>query len=219
MIVFKDNSWQIDGSYPDFDYTRYTKVYDNESSSFALKEKEDYFETDNPVTYVIPDDSHLVFKVMQYAPYMKILTDEEGNVIDVIEEYPIDVLIDIKCSEINVMCENTIKSGIDYNGEHYDLTNEDQINISDYEKEAKLGSSVAYHSSDKPWRLYTSEEFLDFVDAVNKFKKSNLIYCNLLKAQVKKMTDPNAIKAIEYGKAPLNDEYKTLMNNLLKETN
>ena len=219
MIVFKDNSWQIDGSYPDFDYTRYTKVYDNESSSFVLKEKEDYFETDNPVVYVISDDSPLTSKVMQYAPYMKILTDEEGNVIDVIEEYPIDVLIDIKCSEINVMCENTIKSGIDYNGEHYDLTNEDQINISDYEKEAKLGSSVAYHSSDNPWRLYTSEEFLDFVDAVNKFKKSNLIYCNLLKAQVKKMTDSSAIKAIEYGKAPLNDEYKTLMNNLLKETN
>ena len=37
MVIFKDNSWQIDGAYPDFDYTRYEKVYNKDLSDYELK--------------------------------------------------------------------------------------------------------------------------------------------------------------------------------------
>ena len=215
MIVFKDNSWQIDGSYPDFDYTRYTKVYDNESSSLVLKEKEDYIESDNPVTYVIPDDSPLTSKVIQYAPNIKIVTDENGIVIDVIEDYPLDKLIEMKCEEINNACTATIKAGIDYNDEHYDLTDEDQINMLAWSSMAQTGSSVPYHSSGNPCREYTAEEFLGIVQTATQFKTYNLTYCNLLKQQVSNMTDVEEVKSVTYGVTQLNDTYQAIMAQIL----
>ena len=225
MVIFKDNSWQIDGEYPDFDYTRYIKVYDKESSSFILQEKEDYVETDNPVIHVIPDDSPLIFKVMQFAPNMKIVTDEKGIVIDVIEDYSLEDVIKLKIAEVNNSCNNTIYNGIDYNGEHFDLTEEDQINIMSNQKTAELGIPVPYHSSsaDKtlPCKIYTPEEFIGLAKAAAEFKVYQLSYCNLLKCQIWEMTDKEEIKAIKYGDS-LNDKYQNMLNQLLggqKETN
>ena len=93
MIIFKNYNWQMNSSFPDFDYTKYNQIYNEETSSFVLKEKKDYVETDNPVVYVIPDDSPLATLVMQYAPNMQIIADENGNVINVIEYYPIEEVI------------------------------------------------------------------------------------------------------------------------------
>ena len=225
MVIFKDNSWQIDGEYPDFDYTRYKKIYDEETSSFILQEKEDYVETDNPVIHVIPDDSPLVFKVMQYAPNMKVITDDKGIVIDVIEDYSLEDIIKLKIAEINNSCNNTIYNGIDYNGEHFDLTEEDQINIMSNQKTAELGIPVPYHSSsaDKtlPCKIYTPEEFIGLAKAAAEFKVYQLSYCNLLKCQIWEMTDKEEIKAIKYGDS-LNDKYQNMLNQLLggqNETN
>lgn len=216
MIIFKDFNWQMDSSFPDFDYTRYNKVYDEENQSFILKEKEDYIETDNPVVYVISDDSPLASKVVQYAPNMQIITDETG-IIDILEYYPIEEIIKQKCDEINNTCSNIIYQGIDYNGEHYDLTDEDQINMLAWSSIAQLGSSVPYHSSGNPCREYTSEEFLELVNAATQFKTYQLTYCNLLKRQVSEMTDSDAVNAVEYGVTQLNETYQALMAQLLGE--
>ena len=225
MIIFKNNYWQSNDQFPDFDYTRYTKVYDNESSSLILKEREDYVESDNPVTYVIPDDSPLTYKVMQYAPNMKVITDEKGTVIDVIEDYSLEDVIKLKIAEVNNSCNNTIYNGIDYNGEHFDLTEEDQINIMSNQKTAELGIPVPYHSSsaDKtlPCKIYTPEEFIGLAKAAAEFKVYQLSYCNLLKCQIWEMTDKEEIKAIKYGDS-LNDKYQNMLNQLLggqNETN
>lgn len=215
MIIFKDNSWQMDGSFPDFDYTRYDKVYDEETSSFMLQEKEDYIEPDNPAAYIIPDNSPLTSLVMQYAPNMQIVTDEDGNVIDVIEYYPLEEIITRKCEEINNACSNTIKSGIDYNDEHYDLTDEDQINMLAWSSIAQTGSSVPYHSSGNPCREYTAEEFLGLVNAATQFKTYQLTYCNLLKRQVVNMTDIEEVKSVTYGVTQLNDTYQSIMVQVL----
>lgn len=220
MIIFKDFNWQMDSSYPDFDYTRYNKVYDEENQSFMLKQKEDYIETDNPVVYVISDDSPLASKVVQYAPNMQIITDETG-IIDILEYYPIEEIIKQKCQEINDACSNIIYQGIDYNEEHYDLTDEDQINMLAWSSIAQLGNPVPYHSSGNPCRMYSAEEFLGLVNAATQFKTYNLSYCNLLKQQVSEMTDSEEIKNIKYGDT-LNEKYQNILNQLLggqNETN
>lgn len=220
MIIFKDFNWQMNSSYPDFDYIRYNKIYDEETKSFMLKQKEDYIETDNPVVYVISDDSPLASKVVQYAPNMQIITDETG-IIDILEYYPIEEIIKQKCNEINDTCSSIIYQGIDYNEEHYDLTDEDQINMLAWSSIAQLGNPVPYHSSGNPCRIYSAEEFLGLVNAATQFKTYNLSYCNLLKQQVSEMTDSEEVKNIKYGDN-LNEKYQNILNQLLggqNETN
>ena len=221
MIIFKNYSWQMNSSFPDFDYTKYIKIYNEETSSFVLKEREDYVESDNPVVYVIPDSSPLVNLVMEHAPNIQIITDEDGTVTNVIEYYPLETVIQKKCGEINNACSTIIKAGIDYNNEHYDLTDEDQINMLAWSSIAQLGNSVPYHSSGNPCRVYSAEEFLGLVNAATQFKTYNLSYCNLLKQQVSEMTDAEEIKNIKYGDS-LNEKYQNILNQLLggqNETN
>ena len=108
-----------------------------------------------------------------------------------------------------------IYSGYDYNGEHFDLSDEDQINILAWSSVAQQGNSVPYHSSGNPCRIYTSEEFLSLVAAITSFKTYNLTYCNLLKQQVDEMTNSEEVKAVTYGTTKLNEKYQEIMNTIL----
>ena len=198
MIIFNDLTWQICSDYPDTDYT-----------------------PEKSALYVIPDSSPLVSIVMQYAPNIKIIVDEEGNVVNIIGYEDIKAIKNYKCQEINNACSNIIYQGIDYNGEHYDLTDEDQINILAWSSIAQLGNSVPYHSSGNPCRIYSAEEFLGLVNAATQFKTYNLSYCNLLKQQISEMTDADEVKNIKYGDN-LNEKYQNMLNQLLggqNETN
>lgn len=198
MIIFNDLTWQICSDYPDTDYT-----------------------PEKSALYVIPDSSPLASIVMQYAPNIEITIDQEGNVINVIGYEDIKAIKNCKCQEINNACSNIIYQGIDYNGEHYDLTDEDQINMLAWSSVAQLGNSVPYHSSGNPCRIYSAEEFLGLVNAATQFKTYNLSYCNLLKQQVSEMTDAEEIKNIKYGDN-LNAKYQNMLNQLLggqNETN
>lgn len=191
MIIFEDLSWQTNGDYPDTDF------------SYDLSAK-----------YVIPDSSPLALTVMQYAPNIEIITDENGNVIDVEGYEDIELIKLYKCQEINQACNFTIKQGVDYNGEHFDLTEEDQINILAWSSIAQAGQPVPYHSSGKPCRVFTAEEFLGLVYYITAFKTQQLTYCNLLKQQVKEMTDVEEIKAVVYGETALNEKYAELFTQL-----
>lgn len=194
MIIFNDLTWQTCSEYPDTDYT-----------------------PDQSALYVIPDSSPLASIVMRYSPNIEITADEEGNVVNVTGHEDIEVIKTYKCQEINESCNATIKTGIDYNKEHYDLTDEDQINMLAWSSIAQLGSSVPYHSSGNPCREYTSEEFLGLVQAATQFKTYHLTYCNLLKQQIANMTDIEEIKAVKYGITELNETYQALMAQLLGE--
>ena len=137
------------------------------------------------------------------------------NLIDIIEYYSIEELKANKKQEINQACSSLIYSGYDYNGEHYDLSDEDQINMLAWSSVAQQGSPVPYHSSGNPCRIYTSVEFLDLVAAITSFKTYNLTYCNLLKQQVDEMTDSEEIKTVTYGTTKLNEKYQEIMNTIL----
>lgn len=193
MIVYKNNQWATNSLYPDSKYD----------------EKADYW---------IEDSSEIADFIINANNHFKIISaDEEGKILSVGYYYPLEAIIQKKCDEINNACSNTIKTGIDYNGEHYDLTDEDQINMLAWSSIAQLGNSVPYHSSGNPCREYTAEEFLGLVNAATQFKTYQLTYCNLLKQQVSEMTDPDAVNAVEYGVTQLNETYQALMAQLLGE--
>ena len=190
MIIYKDLRWVSNSDYPNTDFQ-------------------------GDADYVVSDGSELAFKMKMYYPHAKLVTDENENLIDIIEYYSIEELKENKKQEINQSCSSLIYSGYDYNGEHYDLSDEDQINMLAWSSVAQQGSSVPYHSSGNPCRIYTSEEFLSLVAAITSFKTYNLTYCNLLKQQVDEMTNSEEVKAVTYGTTKLNEKYQEIMNTIL----
>ena len=190
MIIYKDLRWVSNSGYPNTDFQ-------------------------GDADYVVPDSSELALKLQMYYPHAKLITDENKNLIDIIEYYSIEELKENKKQEINQACSSMIYSGYDYNGEHYDLSDEDQINMLAWSSVAQQGSPVPYHSSGNPCRIYTSEEFLNLVEAITSFKTYNLTYCNLLKRQVDEMTNSEEVKAVTYGTTKLNEKYQEIMNTIL----
>lgn len=192
MIIFKDLTWKTHSDFPDIN-----------------------FEPDNEnVVAVIPDNSELAHKVKNYFPHIELVFSETGEVIEVKESYEFDYILNSKLNQINQACNFTIKQGVDYNGEHFDLTEEDQINILAWSSIAQSGQSVPYHSSGNPCRVFTAEEFLGLVYYITAFKTQQLTYCNLLKQQVKEMTDVEEVKAVVYGETELNEKYAELFTQM-----
>ena len=190
MVIYKDLRWVSNSDYPDTDFQ-------------------------GDADYVVSDGSELALKLQMYYPHAKLVTDENENLIDIIEYYSIEELKENKKQEINQACSSMIYSGYDYNGEHYDLSDEDQINMLAWSSVAQQGSSVPYHSSGNPCRIYTSEEFLGLVAAITSFKTYNLTYCNLLKQQVDEMTNSEEVKTVTYGTTKLSEKYQEIMNTIL----
>jgi hypothetical protein len=191
MVVFENKSWTM---VPDFPCSKY----------------------DSNAPYWVEDNSEIANFIINSNGHFKITkTDETGKILSIEEYYSIEELKENKKQEINQTCSSLIYSGYDYNGEHYDLFDEDQINMLAWSSIAQQGKSVPYHSSGNPCRIYTSEEFLNLVAAITSFKTYNLTYCNLLKQQVNEMTNPEEVKAVVYGTTKLNEKYQEIMNSIL----
>ena len=191
MVIYEGNSCLIDSTNPDSKFDENARYWIEDDSEIA--------------DFIINSNGH--FKIKE--------SDETGKILSIEEYYPIEELKANKKQEINQACSSLIYSGYDYNGEHYDLSDEDQINMLAWSSVAQQGKSVPYHSSGNPCRIYTSEEFLGLVSAVTSFKTYNLTYCNLLKQQVDEMTDPEEIKAIVYGVTKLNEKYQAICDNVI----
>ena len=191
MIVFKNKDWASSSLFPDSKFDEEAQYWIEDGSEIA--------------NFIINSNGH--FKVTE--------SDETGKILSIEEYYSIEELKENKRQEINQACSSMIYSGYDYNGEHYDLSDEDQINMLAWSSVAQQGSPVPYHSSGNPCRIYTSEEFLSLVAAITSFKTYNLTYCNLLKQQVDEMTNSEEVKAVTYGTTKLNEKYQEIMNTIL----
>lgn len=191
MVVFKNKDWASNSLFPNSKFNEDAQYWIEDGSEIA--------------DFIINSNGH--FKITE--------SDETGKILSIEEYYPIEELKENKKQEINQACASLIYSGYDYNGEHYDLSDEDQINMLAWSSVAQQGSSVPYHSSGNPCRMYTSEEFLGLVAAVTSFKTYNLTYCNLLKQQVDEMTNSEEIKTVTYGTTELNEKYKAILNTIL----
>ncbi len=187
MIVFENKDWASNSLFPDSKFDKNAKYWIEDDSEIA--------------DFIINSNGH--FKITE--------SDETGKILSIEECYPIEELKENKKQEINQACASLIYSGYDYNNEHYDLSDEDQINMLAWSSVAQQGNSVPYHSSGNPCRVYSDKEFLALVSAITAFKTYNLTYCNLLKQQVDEMTDVADIENVKYGETALNAKYQSIL--------
>ena len=158
--------------------------------------------------YIIPDGSELAEKILRLYPNFEIITDDGGNIVDVVKiDETVKNAVSQKKSELSAKCEKTILYGVDVGDAHYSLTLEDQANILAWMAVAQTGKSVPYHCDGQPCRIYSAEEFMEVANAAVAFKTAQTTYCNLLMRQVEAMTDVDEIKAVEYGVTQLEGEY------------
>ena len=137
MVVFKNKDWASNSLFPNSKFNEDAQYWIEDGSEIA--------------DFIINSNGH--FKITE--------SDETGKILSIEEYYPIEELKENKKQEINQACSSLIYSGYDYNGEHYDLSDEDQINMLAWSSIAQQGSPVPYHSSGNPCRIYTSVEFLN----------------------------------------------------------
>lgn len=158
--------------------------------------------------YIIPDGSELAEKILRLYPNFEIITDDGGNIVDVVKiDETVKNAISQKKSELSAKCEKTILYGVDVGDAHYSLTLEDQANILAWMAVAQTGKSVPYHCDGQSCRIYSAEEFMEVANAAVAFKTAQTTYCNLLMRQVEAMTNVDEVKAVEYGITQLEGEY------------
>ena len=158
--------------------------------------------------YIIPDGSELAEKILLFYPNFEIITDDGGNIVDVVKiDETVKNAISQKKSELSAECEKTIVAGVDVGDADYSLTIEDQANILALTPLAQAGNSVFYHSDSNMCCEYSSDEFLAVVNAATVFKTLQTTYCNLLMRQVEAMTDAEEVRAVKYGVTELTGEF------------
>ena len=118
-----------------------------------------------------------------------------------------------KISEINTAMAKAIIRGTDATTskgvQHFTMTDEDQINITNWGALAKQGKTVPYHADGEACRPYSPEEMLSVIKSVTYWKAHHTTYGNLLKHQIMEYTDINKVAEVTYGETELNDTYKT----------
>ena len=158
--------------------------------------------------HIIPDGSELAEKILRLYPNFEIVTDDGGNIVDVVKiDETVKNAISQKKSELSAECEKVIVAGVDVGDAYYSLTIEDQANILALTPLAQAGNSVFYHSDSNMCCEYSSDEFLAVVNAATVFKTLQTTYCNLLMRQVEAMTDAEDVRAVEYGVTELTGEF------------
>ena len=161
--------------------------------------------------YVVDDTSDLANKIINNYPYFDFVLDDEGNLMDVIATEPsasaIELLITNKKAELSKACQNSIYAGIDYNGFHYSLTDQDQTNIIVWSNVAEKGATVPYHADGEHCRAYTPEEFLGLTASATGHIAHHTTYCNLLMRWIETLTSANEINAVVYGETQLTGIY------------
>ena len=119
----------------------------------------------------------------------------------------LEVAIAKTCDLMSENCRSTIEAGIDFNGEHYSLTSQDQTNILCWRGVASSGSAVPYHADGEHCRMYTAEEFIGLSSAAIAHITHNTTYCNLLMRWIETLTNVEEIYEVAYGQTELPEEY------------
>jgi hypothetical protein len=103
--------------------------------------------------------------------------------------------------KLSVLSSNTnyvIENGIDFNGEHYSLTQEDQMNLTNLSMMAEVLQNVPYHADGKLCRMYTSEEIKALATSAIMWITFHTTYYNFLKAYCKTLSLSDLIQ-VHYG--------------------
>ena len=124
-----------------------------------------------------------------------------------------------KITEISDICGNIITAGfdLDFDGEteHFNLTVEDQSNISNLFRVVELGGTeFPYQADGGVCRVYSAQEITQIYIAAQTLITTQTTYCNLLKRYVLSLEDLDSIYAAQYG-MDLPDPYATEMTEKL----
>lgn len=116
----------------------------------------------------------------------------------------VEIVRSAKTAEISKACNAIIVAGIDLEltqGEvHFNLSIEDQTNISNLFKIVELGGTVfPYQSDGGVCRIYTAAEIAQIYIAAQTLITTQTTYHNALKAYVKTLGSIESIAAVQYG--------------------
>ena len=116
------------------------------------------------------------------------------------DEY-VEYVRQMKIQQLSMACNEAIVGGFDYNGQHYSLTIEDQIELQSLVFQATQNpyGKFPYHADNSTYEELTSEEVLALYDAANSWKNSQRLYFNQLKQYVLGLSTMEEINSIQYG--------------------
>lgn len=124
---------------------------------------------------------------------------------------------DIKNTKIILIssaCKQVIEAGIDFNGEHYSLTAEDQMNLTNLSMMAQTLPMVPYHADGQLCRMYSAEEITSLATNAIRLVTFHTTYHNFLKSYIKSITDLQTLIATHYG-SMLPDSYTEQLAQIL----
>ena len=124
-----------------------------------------------------------------------------------------------KVTEISDICSNIITAGfdLDFNGktEHFNLTVEDQSNISNLFRVVELGGTeFPYQADGGACRVYSAQEIAQIYIAAQTLITTQTTYHNALKRYVLSLEDIDSICEVQYG-MDLPEPYATEMTEKL----
>ena len=128
---------------------------------------------------------------------------------------PTDSVKAEKITEIKKDCEDYIYAGTsvtyaDGATEHFTYNLADQSNISEMFTAVMAGATeYPYHADGEICKIYTKEQIVAIYGTLSLFKTEATTYHNSLKAQIKAMTDADAISATKFKETELTGEYLT----------
>lgn len=107
----------------------------------------------------------------------------------------------IKVEWLRNTCSMLINDGIDFNGEHYSLSEHDQINLSNLSTTAMIApqTPLFYHADGKLCRQYTPEEILQLSQIGIAWISWHTTYNNFAKAYINTLTTEEEVKLFRYG--------------------
>lgn len=105
-----------------------------------------------------------------------------------------------KKAEISSACQAAIHYGIDVNGEHFALTDNDQTNLFGKQVQLAAGATQAeYHADGQPCRYFTAEEMTAIITAATAHVTYHTTYCNALNMWIAAAETAEELESIYYG--------------------
>ena len=105
-----------------------------------------------------------------------------------------------KLANMRTICNQVIEYGIDVNNEHFSLSPEDQMNLTNLSMMAQGGiEQIPYHADGELCRIFTATEIIEIATLAIRWITFHTTYHNFMKAKINDMTDPTTIAEFQYG--------------------
>lgn len=136
--------------------------------------------------------------VLPEAPHVESVTVEEDGTY-------VEQLRSLVLRAMSAACKNAITDGIDVvlsdgSSAHFDMTVEDQLNISSALNSLNEGvNHVPFHASGELFRYFSADDIRLIAESANEHKTKHVVYHNSLKNWVLSMTKSSELSGVYYG--------------------